>query len=64
MADDALLHEELVLSMLLETFVFSPGSKEIYWNMGGLQSPVTKDSQDNAPQLPLKVTFVEDRAPK
>ena len=52
---------ELVLSVLLETFVFSPGSQEIYWNMGGLQSPVVKGSTDITPRLPMNVAFVKDR---
>jgi len=52
---------KLVLSILLETFVISPGSKEIYWNMSGLQSPVVKGSTDNTPTLPLKVSFVKNQ---
>lgn len=51
---------ELVLSILLETFVFAPGSQEVYWAMGGLQSPVIKGSSDITPRLPLKVSFVND----
>ncbi len=50
---------ELALSVLLETFVFSPGSKEIEWMMAGLQSPVVKGSDDITPQLPLKVSFAK-----
>ena len=45
--------------MLLEMFVFKPGSHEIYWNMGGLQTPVIKGSTDHAPQLPMDISFVE-----
>lgn len=52
---------ELVLSILLETFVFSPGNQEVHWILQGLQTPVAKDSPDNTPSLPLKVTFVKDR---
>lgn len=50
---------KLALSVLLETFVFSPGSKEIEWMMAGLQSPVVKGSDDITPQLPLKVSFAK-----
>jgi len=50
---------KLALSILLETFVFSPGSKEIEWMMAGLQSPVIKGSNDITPQLPLKLSFVK-----
>lgn len=47
---------EIVLATLSEAFEFSP-TKEIYWNMGGLASPVMKDSDDDTPQLPLMVTL-------
>jgi hypothetical protein len=50
---------ELVLSVLLEKFVFSPGSKEIYWNMTGINTPVVKGVDDLSPQLPLNVAFVK-----
>ncbi|KLO16320.1 cytochrome P450 [Schizopora paradoxa] len=50
---------KLALSILLETFVFSPGSKEIDWMMAGLQSPVIKGSDDITPQLPLKLSLVK-----
>lgn len=50
---------KLMLATLLTNFKFSP-SKEIYWNMGGLMSPVVKGSTDSMhPQLPLKVTRVQ-----
>lgn len=51
---------ELVLSILVEKFVFHPGDKEIYWNMGGVANPVIKDSATNYPELPLKMIFVEE----
>ncbi|KAI5121967.1 hypothetical protein M0805_002037 [Coniferiporia weirii] len=50
---------KLVLSILLERFAFTPGSKEIYWAMNFLQTPVIKDSPSVSPQLPLKVSFAE-----
>ncbi|KLO13021.1 cytochrome P450 [Schizopora paradoxa] len=49
---------KLVLATLLHTFKFQPGSKEIYWNMGGVANPVVKDSPTNYPELPLKVTML------
>ncbi|PAV20282.1 cytochrome P450 [Pyrrhoderma noxium] len=48
---------KLVLSVLLETFSFSPGSKEIFWAMSFLQSPVLKGETGLSPQLPLKISF-------
>lgn len=54
-----LSHVELVISILLEAFVFEPGSKEIYWNMGILQSPVLKGSSDERPQLPLRISLAK-----
>ncbi|KAH8119663.1 cytochrome P450 [Phellopilus nigrolimitatus] len=50
---------KMVLSILLETFVFSPSSKDVFWAMSFLQSPVIKGSTSLAPELPLKVSFVE-----
>ncbi len=47
---------ELVLSALLEKFVFHPGKKEIYWNMGGgVANPIVKDLRDK-----LSATAFED----
>jgi len=51
---------KLVLSVLLEKFIFHPGEKEVYWNMGaGAAHPIVKDSGTNYPQMPLKMTFVQ-----
>ncbi|KAI5121966.1 hypothetical protein M0805_002036 [Coniferiporia weirii] len=50
---------KLVLSILLERFAFDLGSKEIYWAMNFLQSPVIKDSPSVSPQLPLRVSLAE-----
>ncbi|KAI5123104.1 hypothetical protein M0805_001460 [Coniferiporia weirii] len=49
---------KLVLSVLLETFIFEPGP-DIFWAMNFLQSPVLKDSDRVVPQLPLKVSLVK-----
>ncbi|KAI5121363.1 hypothetical protein M0805_000671 [Coniferiporia weirii] len=50
---------KLVLSMLLETFVFSPGP-DIVWSMGVLASPFAESLESKQSQLPLKVAFVEE----
>ncbi len=49
---------ELVLSVLLETFVFE-AEKEFFWPMAGLRKPTLKGSDDLRPQLPLKVSLVQ-----
>ncbi|KAH8114788.1 cytochrome P450 [Phellopilus nigrolimitatus] len=49
---------KLVLSILLESFIFEPGP-DIFWAMNFLQSPVLKDSDKVVPQLPLKVKLVD-----
>ncbi|KAH8115657.1 cytochrome P450 [Phellopilus nigrolimitatus] len=51
---------KLVLSVLLEKFVFAPGP-EIEWEMGALHSPVLKNSEDRSQQLPLKVTLANGK---
>lgn len=48
-----------MLSILLETFRFETGSKDIQWNMTSLATPTVKGSTDITPQLPLKVSFVK-----
>lgn len=51
---------ELVLSVLLETFIFSPGNKEIEWVMRGLAIPIIKDSGDARRTMPMKLALVRD----
>ncbi|KAH8115665.1 cytochrome P450 [Phellopilus nigrolimitatus] len=51
---------KLVLSVLLEKFVFAPGP-EIKWEMGALHSPVLKNSMEKSSQLPLKVTLANGK---
>jgi len=48
---------KLMLTTLLTNFEFAI-SKEIFWNMSGLMSPVLKNSDDPQPQMPLKVKLV------
>ena len=50
---------ELVLSVLLETFKFSPGSREIQWGMNAIYTPHVVGSEDTTPRLPLNVSFVK-----
>ncbi|TCD71091.1 cytochrome P450-dit2 [Steccherinum ochraceum] len=45
---------KIVLSVLLETFKFSPSNKDIYWHLGGLQSPAIGREGAKA-QMPLIV---------
>lgn len=49
---------ELLLAVLLDTFLFSPGEEEAEWNMGIICSPVLKTSGDDTPRLPLKVSVI------
>lgn len=51
---------ELVLSVLLESFIFSPGTQEIEWVMRGIAAPTTKNSLDAKRTMPLKVALVRD----
>ena len=51
--------QELVLSILLESFVFAPGSKEIYWAMSTLSQPGIAGSTSTYPELPLKISLVD-----
>ncbi|KII90987.1 hypothetical protein PLICRDRAFT_52656 [Plicaturopsis crispa FD-325 SS-3] len=51
------LEMKVVLSLLLESFRFAPGT-EIAWNMGGIQWPGPKVNATQKPALPLKVSLV------
>lgn len=51
---------ELVLSVLLEMFIFSPGTKDIEWIMSGLATPIIKDSGDARRTMPMKLALVRD----
>jgi len=50
----SLLEIKVVLSLLMESFTFSPTDKEITWNMAGQAWPSIKGS--NNPQLPLRIS--------
>ncbi|KAJ3887644.1 cytochrome P450 [Lentinula edodes] len=49
---------EVVISILVESFKFSPSDKEaeIFWQMNGATAPVV--GQDNHPRLPINITSV------
>jgi len=53
----ALLELKVVLSLLLESFSFSPSVKEIVWNMPGQSWPSVKGSHTG--ELPIKVSLAE-----
>ncbi|KAI5123118.1 hypothetical protein M0805_001474 [Coniferiporia weirii] len=48
---------KMVLSILLETFVFEPGPG-VYWQFGFMHTPVAEGTTDGVPRLPLKVSLV------
>ena len=53
----------MVLSILLETFVFKP-SKEINWAMAALASPIPEGQSDGDlyPSLPIRLSLVNGKA--
>ncbi|KAL5482417.1 hypothetical protein ACEPAI_9011 [Sanghuangporus weigelae] len=51
------LEMKVVLSVLLEKFIFEPGP-EVYWGMGGIISPIVKETGKRG-QNPLKVSLVK-----
>ena len=52
---------ELILAVLLEGFIFSPGSKDITWYMNAIASPAVKGSEDASPRLPLNISLVKEK---
>ncbi|KAJ3517338.1 hypothetical protein NLJ89_g559 [Agrocybe chaxingu] len=54
------LEMKVVLSVLLESFKFSPSKNaEIYWQMNNIATPTVANSGTNKPQLPLIVERVQ-----
>ena len=49
---------EAVLSLLIESFRFSPVEKEVIWHMNGLAIPTVPSSGSSRSQLPLSVEKV------
>jgi len=53
------LEMKVVLSILIESFIFSETKQDIQWNLGGIAHPVVPKSATPAkPQMPLIVTAV------
>ncbi|KZV96970.1 cytochrome P450 [Exidia glandulosa HHB12029] len=52
---------KIVLSVLLETFVFDKPSREICWQLGNIQVPYLAGTEESLkPNLPLRVSLVEN----
>jgi hypothetical protein len=49
---------EVVLSLLIESFEFTPSKKEIFWEMAGIVSPIVV-GEGTQPQLPVVVKLVQ-----
>ena len=49
---------EVVLSLLIESFEFTPSEKEIFWQMTGISSPIVVGDGTRS-QLPLVVKLVK-----
>lgn len=50
---------EVVLSLLLESFIFAESKQEVRWNLGGISHPVVpKSLTPIKSQMPLIVTAV------
>lgn len=49
---------EVVLSRLLQTFIFEPSKEEVYWNMTGIATPTVGSGADRKLKMPLKVSLV------
>ncbi|CAA7267174.1 unnamed protein product [Cyclocybe aegerita] len=49
---------EVVLSVLIASFKFSPSNKEVVWKMTGIVTPTTAGNKTPTPELPLVVELV------
>ena len=52
---------EVVLSLLIESFEFTPSKKEIYWEMTGIVSPIVV-GEGTRPQFPVVVKSIQPNA--
>lgn len=59
LSDTLRAQSEVVLSILLETFRFSPSKREIDWLMNGIVTPTLKGDVTESPYLPIKVALVQ-----
>jgi len=51
---------EVVLSVLLNKFRFSPSGKEIGWTMNGIAGPYVKGADRTRPQLPIIMSLLDN----
>lgn len=50
---------EVVLSVLLGSFHFSPSKKDITWKMTGIAGPYVEGENEGRPQLPIVMRLVD-----
>lgn len=50
---------EIVLSLLIDSFKFSPSDKEIFWKMGGIARPTVSSPYNPDSQLPIMMELIE-----
>lgn len=66
-ADACDVNVEVVMSMLLKSFRFTPSTKKILWEMNGIVQPTTAEAEvlesgDKRLELPLGVSLVSPRS--
>jgi hypothetical protein len=57
----AFLELKIVLSVLLPTFWFEPGSEDVVWHVGPTLAPFAKGKDgapDRGPEMPMKLSRV------
>ena len=57
----AFLELKIVLSVLLPTFRFEPGSEDIVWHLGATLAPFVKGmdgAPDRGPEMPMRLSRV------
>jgi hypothetical protein len=57
----AFLELKIVLSVLLPTFRFEPGSEDVVWHLGATIAPFVQGKDgapDRGPELPLRLSRV------
>jgi hypothetical protein len=52
---------EVVLSALLERFVFAPAKDEIVWRLSIVQVPCVKGREHEPSHMPMRLSFAEGR---
>ncbi|KAI5123785.1 hypothetical protein M0805_009080 [Coniferiporia weirii] len=50
---------KMVLSILLEAFIFEPG-QDVFWEFSFIHAPIVNGTKDGMPRLPLKVSLVKN----